>query len=55
MANAWIKYNGTYGVSHRMSHDHDAEGAHECGKCGQTFDTEEDLEEHAREEHDMEM
>jgi len=32
-----------------MAHDHE----HECGKCGATFDTEEELQEHAREEHDM--
>lgn len=35
------------------NHDHDREDEHECGKCGQTFDTEEDLQTHAREEHDM--
>lgn len=32
-----------------MAHDH----GHECGKCGQTFDTEEELQIHAREEHDV--
>lgn len=32
-----------------MADDHE----HECGKCGQTFDTEEELQIHAREEHDM--
>jgi hypothetical protein len=32
-----------------MAHD-DSEDAHECG---QTFDTEEDLKIHAREEHDV--
>lgn len=37
-----------------MAHDHDQDDdAHECGKCGQTFDTEEDLKNHAREEHDV--
>jgi len=34
-----------------MAQDHD----HECGKCGQTFETEEDLHDHAREEHDMDV
>lgn len=29
------------------------EQSHECGKCGQTFDTEEDLKIHAKEDHDM--
>ena len=28
---------------------------HECGVCGETFDSEEELKEHAREEHDREM
>lgn len=28
---------------------------HECGLCGQSFDTEEDLQEHAKEEHEKEM
>ncbi len=32
-----------------MSHDD------ECGKCGQTFDTEEALTTHTREEHDMDV
>ncbi|MFB6137932.1 MAG: C2H2-type zinc finger protein [Halobacteriaceae archaeon] len=36
-----------------MSHDHD--DAHECGKCGQTFDTESDLKDHARDAHDMDV
>lgn len=26
-------------------------GEHECDLCGQTFDTEEELQEHAQEEH----
>lgn len=34
-----------------MAHDH--EGEHECGACGQTFETEEDLKIHGKEEHDM--
>ena len=34
-----------------MSHEHDHE--HKCDKCGQTFETEEELTIHAREEHDM--
>lgn len=38
-----------------MAHDHDHDEAHECGKCGQTFDTEDDLKSHAREEHDMDV
>lgn len=28
---------------------------HECDMCGQTFDTEERLHEHAQEEHEEEM
>lgn len=36
-----------------MSHEDKDE--HECGKCGQTFDTEEELTTHAREEHDMDV
>ena len=28
---------------------------HECGMCGQTFDSEEELVQHAEEEHDKEM
>jgi len=38
-----------------MAHDHDDEHDHECGKCGQTFETEADMKEHAREEHDMDV
>jgi 5-methylcytosine-specific restriction endonuclease McrA len=34
-----------------MAQDHDH--GHECGKCGQTFDSEDDLKIHAREEHGM--
>lgn len=34
-----------------MAHDHDEE--HECGLCGQTFDTETELQIHAEEEHEM--
>lgn len=37
-----------------MAHDHD-DDSHECGKCGQSFDTEEELHDHAREEHDMDV
>lgn len=36
-----------------MAHDHDDE--HECDKCGQSFDTEEKLQIHAEEEHDMDV
>lgn len=36
-----------------MAHEHDDE--HECGKCGQTFQTEEDLETHAKDAHDVEI
>ena len=36
-----------------MAHDHDHE--HECGKCGQTFDTEDELQIHARDEHDIDI
>lgn len=36
-------------------HDHDHETDHECGMCGQTFDTEEDLKLHAEEAHDVEL
>ena len=28
---------------------------HECDLCGQSFDTEEELQEHAQEEHEDEM
>lgn len=28
---------------------------HECGKCGQSFDSEEELTAYAREEHDMDV
>ena len=28
---------------------------HECDLCGASFDTEEELQEHNREEHDQEM
>lgn len=28
---------------------------HECDMCGQSFDTEEELQEHAQEEHQDEM
>lgn len=31
------------------------EDEHECGKCGQAFDTEEELKIHARDEHDMDV
>lgn len=34
-----------------MAHGHDEE--HECGLCGQTFDTEEELQIHAEKEHEM--
>lgn len=34
-----------------MAHSH--ENAHECEMCGQTFDTEEELQNHAREKHDV--
>ena len=40
---------------HDQDHDHDHDGEHECGKCGQTFDTEEELKIHAKETHDIEM
>lgn len=30
-------------------------GEHACSICGDTFDTEEELEEHAETEHDMEL
>lgn len=33
--------------------DHDHE--HECGQCGGTFDTEDELLTHAKEEHDMDV
>lgn len=36
-----------------MAHDHD--DGHECGQCGQTFDTEEELKIHANDAHDMEL
>lgn len=40
-------------------HDHDHDHAHdeepECGKCGQTFESEADLKEHAREDHDLDV
>lgn len=36
-------------------HDHDHENGHECDLCGQSFDTEEELQEHAQEEHQEEM
>lgn len=39
-------------MSHDHDHDHD-DGDHECGKCGQSFDNEEDLNTHMNEEHDM--
>lgn len=44
-------------MANDTDHDHDNgdEGAHECGKCGQTFDTEEELTIHASEEHDMDV
>lgn len=35
-----------------MAHDHDE--SHECGLCGQAFDTEDDLKAHAAEAHDIE-
>lgn len=39
-----------------MAHDHDDhEHEHECGKCGQTFETEADMKAHARDEHDMDV
>lgn len=34
-----------------MADDHE----HEWGKCGQSFNTEEELEIYAREEHDMDV
>ena len=34
-----------------MAHNHG--DGHECGKCGQTFDTESELKIHANEAHDM--
>lgn len=37
-----------------MASDHD-DDEHACGKCGGTFDTEEELLDHARDEHDMEV
>lgn len=36
-------------------HDHDHEETHECGKCGQAFETKLALKDHAREEHDMDV
>jgi uncharacterized C2H2 Zn-finger protein len=36
-------------------HDHDEESAHECGKCGQSFESEDALMEHAQESHDMDV
>lgn len=38
-----------------MAHDHDHASGHECGKCGQTFSTEEELKTHALEAHDVEL
>lgn len=38
-------------MAHDHDHDHDEE--FECGKCGATFDTEEELQTHASEEHGM--
>lgn len=34
---------------------HDSDDGHECGKCGQTFDTEAKLEIHAEEAHGIEL
>lgn len=38
---------------HDHDHEHEHEEAHECGMCGATFDTDEELKIHAKEEHDM--
>lgn len=36
-----------------MSHEHD--DTYECGKCGQTFETERDMKDHAKDEHDVDV
>lgn len=38
-----------------MAHNHDEDHEHECGKCGQIFETEGALKEHASEEHGMDI
>lgn len=38
-----------------MAHDHEDESEHECGKCGQIFETDVELKSHAKEEHDMDV
>lgn len=38
-----------------MSHDHGDDHDHECGKCGQSFETGVALKEHANEEHGMDL
>lgn len=40
---------------HEHDHDHEHEEEHKCGKCGATFDTEDQFKTHAKEEHGMEM
>ncbi|WP_276256325.1 hypothetical protein [Halomontanus rarus] len=37
------------------NHDHDRDDGHECNICGQSFDSEEDLQQHAEAEHEDEM
>lgn len=44
----WDFHAGSGNV-HRMADEH------ECDMCGQTFDSEDELVEHAEEEHDKEM
>lgn len=34
-----------------MAHDHSQDDEHTCGKCGQTFEAEEELKIHAQQEH----
>lgn len=37
-----------------MAHDHDHDEVHECD-CGASFESEEELKRHAREEHDADV
>jgi hypothetical protein len=38
-----------------MPHNHGDDHEHECGKCGQTFDTEVALKDHASDQHGMDI
>lgn len=46
----WVNFNQLRVVHRFMSRD---DNEHECGKCGETFASEEELQSHARDKHGM--